>query len=129
MQQERPQRPRIDPMTLGRRIVKRRSELQMEQGTLAILSTLSRAYISRLENGLVANPKLFDLEQVARVLDLPLVELVSPEETLIETRFSSDWEQLQRQVADLPPEQAERVLRGFWQSVEIARAADLARRN
>lgn len=102
----------------------------MEQGDLALLSELSRAYISRLENGLVPNPKLFDLERVARVLDIPLPELVAPEVELIETRYSTEEAEILRQTQHLPPELRASILRNFRQSLEmIQAAADLARRN
>lgn len=123
-------RPKIDPKTLGQRVVNRRVELGYEQADLALRSGLSRAYISRLENGLVGNPKLFDLELVAEVLDIPLTELVAPEANLVETRYSAEWSEIQRQTENLPPAVRERVLRGYRQSLEIALAAsDLARRN
>jgi hypothetical protein len=51
---------------------------------------------------------------------------------LVETRFSHDWDELQRQVADLdvPDEIREQILRGFRESIAVLHAAsELVRRN
>jgi transcriptional regulator with XRE-family HTH domain len=69
---------RLDPTLLGQRVVNRRLALRLEQSDIAERSKLSRAYISRLENGLVANPKVFDLEQVAAAMGMSLAELLRP---------------------------------------------------
>lgn len=126
-----PDMPRLDPRTLGARIVRRRTELHIEQADIADRAKLSRSYISRLENGLIGNPKVFDLEAVAAALEMSLPELVQPDpEAVIETRFAHEWDELQRQTENLPPEIREQVLRGFRESVAILHSAsDLARRN
>lgn len=107
----------------------------MGQQALANRAELSRSYISRLEHGLVANPKINDLEAVAQALSWSLAEMLTvepdPEEApqIVELQFSNDWEALQRETENLPPEMREIVLRAFKQSLEIANASDLARRN
>lgn len=73
------------------------------------------------------------IERIARELGIPVSAITSrlwPEEVeIIETRYSHDLAEIERQVADLPPEQAARVLRGFRQSLEIAYGAEVVRRN
>lgn len=121
---------RIDRTMLGKRVVNLRQGRQMEQADVAEAAKLSRSYVSRLENGLIANPKVFDLEQIAAALGVSLAELVAPETRLAEIRYSADWAEIQEQTEHLRPDVRESVLRGFRQSIEIARAADpLARRN
>jgi transcriptional regulator with XRE-family HTH domain len=66
---------------MGRRIVARRVELRLDQEQLAERASLSRPYISRLERGLVPNPKLIDLESVAAGLDWSIMELVRTADT------------------------------------------------
>lgn len=115
---------------LGKRVVNLRQARQMEQADVAEAAKLSRSYVSRLENGLIANPKVFDLEQIAAAIGVSLAELVAPEPRLAEIRYSADWAEIQEQTEHLRPDVRESVLRGFRQSIEIARAADpLARRN
>ena len=115
---------------LGARIATRREALRLDQDEVAEKAGLSRAYISRLERGIVPNPKVCDLAAVARALGMTLAELVTPEHTLIETRYSHDWNELQAQTEHLPPEIREQVLRGFLESVAMLnQAASLARRN
>lgn len=79
--------PIIDTAELGRRIARRRLNLGLEQDEVAAESGLSRPYISRLERGIVPSPKLQDLAQVARALDLPLSLLVDPPTTAREVKF------------------------------------------
>lgn len=115
---------------IGRRIADRRTALHLEQTELAERASLSRAYVSRLESGLVPNPKVFDLARLAQVLDIALPTLVAPEAHLTETRYSVDMAEFEQQLAGLPPERAERVLRWMRESLEIASGtADLVRRN
>lgn len=72
----------------------------------------------------------------ARALRVPIEELARrlwPAEydriELVETQYSTDWEEIQRQVDRFPPAQRERILRGFAASIEIANGSDLARQN
>lgn len=51
----------LDVDAMGRRASARREELRLEQEEVATRSGMSRAYISRLENGGVRNPKVADL--------------------------------------------------------------------
>jgi transcriptional regulator with XRE-family HTH domain len=125
-------RTTLDIRTLAARLTTRRAELRLEQTEVAERANRSRAYVSRLESALVPNPKLYDLAAVAGALDMTLAELVAPERKLVETRFSHDWDELQRQVADLdvPDEIREQILRGFRESIAVLHAAsELVRRN
>lgn len=123
-------RQNIDIAELGRRLAKRRADLDLDQDEVAERAGVSRAYVSRLERGIVPQPKVTDLSAVADALNLSLAELLAPAAKIIETRYSHELAEIQRQVAGLPPAQAERVLRGFRHSLEIAHGvSDLARRN
>jgi transcriptional regulator with XRE-family HTH domain len=72
-------RAKLNVGIIGGRIAKRRAALRLEQTELAEKAGLSRAYISRLESGIVPNPKLLDLERVADALDIPLSALMAPD--------------------------------------------------
>lgn len=50
---------------IGRRAADRRKSLGLEQGDIASRAGMSRAYVSRLENGSVKNPKVTDLSAIA----------------------------------------------------------------
>lgn len=121
----------LDVGAIAVRLKARREALHWNQDEVAERARVSRAYVSRLERGIVPNPKTTELSQVAEALGLTLVDLIGPppDAEVVETGFSADWDEIQRQVEDLPPEQRERVLRGFLASLEIAHGADLARRN
>ena len=74
------------------------------------------------------------IESWAALLGIPVSDITSrlwPDDArLVETRYSHDWAELQRQVEHLPSDQQERILRLARQSLELAMgAADLARRN
>jgi transcriptional regulator with XRE-family HTH domain len=125
-------RTTLDIRTLAARIEARRAELHLEQTEVAEKAGLSRAYISRLEGALVANPKLFDLDRVAVALETTLAVLLAPEPSVTMVRLSHDWDDLQRQVAalDVPDEIREQILRSWRESIGIMHAtANLARRN
>jgi transcriptional regulator with XRE-family HTH domain len=72
-------RTRLDVSTIGRRVLARRTELRLDQEALADRAGLSRPYVSRLERGLVPNPGLTHLEQIAGALEWSLSELIRPE--------------------------------------------------
>jgi transcriptional regulator with XRE-family HTH domain len=61
---------------IGRRIARRREQLGLTQSDLAKCTNMSEAYVSRLENGIVRNPKVYDLARIARALDLALVTVL-----------------------------------------------------
>ena len=60
---------------LGERVKQLREMAGLEQMDLADRAELSRGYISRLENGLVPNPKLYDLLRVANALSTTVSDL------------------------------------------------------
>jgi transcriptional regulator with XRE-family HTH domain len=66
----------LDIGAIGRRITQRREQFGLKQLDLARQVDMSEAYINRLENGVVRNPKILDLAQVARALDLSLDDLL-----------------------------------------------------
>lgn len=114
----------LRPLDLGRRLVDRRASLRLEQQDVADRAGVSRAYLSRLENGLVGNPKIHDLARIAAALDLPIEQLVRAEPDVQITHYAADFAELERQVAHLPRAKAERILRSFRASLEIALAPD-----
>lgn len=71
-----------DARQLGERIRQVREASKIEQADLADRAGLSRAYISRLENGGVQSPKLYDLAKVAEVLKTTVSDLTGDAVTM-----------------------------------------------
>ena len=71
-----PQTAVMDVRQIGRRIAYCRERLRLKQQELAKRAGLSEAYVNRLENGLVGNPKIYHLALVARALAIPLDPLL-----------------------------------------------------
>lgn len=68
-----------DAPRIGRRARERRTALGLEQREVAARADVSRAYVSRLERGIVAAPTVAELSKVAGALGYSLSELVSTE--------------------------------------------------
>jgi transcriptional regulator with XRE-family HTH domain len=68
-----------DMAAVGARIKGLREAHRLEQIDLADAAGMSRAYISRLENGGILNPKVHDLSRVAAVLGTSLSYLLGEE--------------------------------------------------
>jgi len=66
----------LDVARIGQRIADRREGLRLRQLELAQRAGLSEAYVNRLENGIVRNPKINDLASLARALGFPLDALL-----------------------------------------------------
>jgi len=73
----------MDVAGIGGRIAARREQLRLRQAELARRAGMSEAYINRLENGVVRNPKVKDLAVVAQALGVPFATLLygDPPET------------------------------------------------
>jgi transcriptional regulator with XRE-family HTH domain len=71
-----PPHVKLDIVAIGQRASDRRDELGLDQVQVATASGMSRAYISRLENGIVSNPKVADLASIAEALRLSLDQLI-----------------------------------------------------
>jgi transcriptional regulator with XRE-family HTH domain len=71
----------LDVAAISQRIATRREQFDLKQIELARQIGMSEAYINRLENGVVRNPKILDLALVAQALDLPLNSLLYGEPT------------------------------------------------
>lgn len=69
-------RVRLDIDALGNRVKLRRMELRLEQEQVGEAAGMSRAYVSRLENGSVKNPKVTDLASIAAALKVSLDTLI-----------------------------------------------------
>jgi transcriptional regulator with XRE-family HTH domain len=101
----------LDMAAISHRITLRREQLELKQLDLARQVGMSEAYINRLENGVVRNPKILDLAQVAQALDLPLTTLLYGE--------ASEPEEPVLVMLTCPPGLARalsRLLRGFQQA-------------
>lgn len=72
----------IDKLAIG--VLRARERLHLEQEEVAQRAKMSRAYISRLERGLVPNPKIGDLMAVAKALRTSVEALVYPSNPLTE---------------------------------------------
>lgn len=66
----------LDVEAIGTRAFRRREELDLEQRDVARLAGMSRAYVSRLENAAVRNPKVADLAAIADALHMSLDHLI-----------------------------------------------------
>lgn len=96
---------RLDVAAIGRRLMEERERQQLAQEDLADRASLSRAYISRLERGVVPNPKLVDLAQVAEALGMSVAELTMPP-----SDSDDDDDLRQAIVSRLGPDRAEHAL-------------------
>jgi transcriptional regulator with XRE-family HTH domain len=119
----------LDMRALGRRLKLRREELRMGQDDVARGAFVSRAYISRLERGLVPAPKVTELGQVAEALQTSLVELLRQPPGTRTERYSLECGELMDQLAGEPPEIVDAVLAAWRTSVQIARARRDGARN
>jgi transcriptional regulator with XRE-family HTH domain len=111
----------LDMRDLGRRLKSRREELHMDQDDVANDARVSRAYVSRLERGLVPAPKITELGQVAEALKTSLVELLRQPPGTRTDRYSLVCTELVEQLADQPPEIADAILEAWRISMNIAR--------
>lgn len=107
---------------LGKRLKQRREDLRLDQEDVADKACVSRAYVSRLERGLVPAPKLTELTQVVEALQWSLVEaLRQPPGTRTE-RYSVECSDLAAQLEGETPHVAEAVLRAWRMTLDIAKA-------
>ena len=67
-----------DTVAVGARVRALRESAGIEQSELADRAELSRAYVSRLENGGILNPKVYDLARIADVLNTTVSRLIEP---------------------------------------------------
>jgi len=118
----------LDIAEVGRRLAARRDALRLDQDAVAERAGLSRAYISRLERGIVPNPKVGDLLQVAKALNMPLAALLGRDASPHELRVT-ECAQILSQLDDQPPELAETILRWLRESVDLALMSRLGRTN
>ena len=122
---------RLDVAEIGRRLAGRRENLHLDQEAVAERAGMSRAYVSRLERGIVPAPKVTELAAVAEALGLTIVDLVTPARASVDrTCYSHEWDELQAQVEGLDPEIAVQILRAWRESAAVLHnASALARRN
>lgn len=67
-----------DTAAVGSRVRAIRESKGLDQEQLADQSGLSRAYVSRLENGAIPSPKLYDLANIADALGTTVSQLTEP---------------------------------------------------
>ena len=68
-------------MSLARNVKMRREELGMYQSELAERTSLSKQYISLIEQGVKKTPSLTTLKKLAKVFNCTLDDLVEDDET------------------------------------------------
>lgn len=105
----------------------------LTQEAMAPILTLSFAGYRPYERG-ERDLTQSQIEVIATALRVPVSEITRhlwpKDPLLIETHYSHEWEDIQRQTEELPEEIRERTLRGFKESLAVLQAAsDLARRN
>ena len=110
-----------------------RQQADLSQERFAALIGLSYAGYRPYERG-SRDLTGAQIEAFAKALGVPVSEITTrlwPDETaLIETHYSYELAELQRQIEPLPEEQRARILRHWRTAVEIACGSnDLARRN
>ena len=88
-------------MAIGSIIRRRRDELSLSQGRLALMAGVSQGYLSKLEKGLVKSPRATSLYSLANVLS------IDPQRLLKEASY-----QLSGRVHHLPGGAGH----GFWTS-------------
>lgn len=119
----------LDIRAIAQRVSDRRKELRLEQTEVAERAGLSRAYVSRLEAGTVPNPKVFDLQRVAKVLDVTLVELIRQPPGTRTERYSAECTELMAQLEGVEPALADAVLDAWRQTMRIVRFREVAQNN
>lgn len=106
---------------LGRRVEQLRRGSGLEQADVCKRADLSRAYLSRLENGGVTNPKLYDLQKIAEALGTTVSDLtgdhVSEDDAALFRRL------LGVRLGTAAAEQLERVVEGVESRDEADRRA------
>lgn len=109
-----------------------RTERRITQEELARRMDMTLSGYRPYEQG-KRNLKIEQIPQFAAALGVPISEIAGrlwPEDVkLVETRVSTDLATAMAQVAHLPPEQQERILRGLRNSLEIAYGAPLVSPN
>lgn len=111
----------LDITEIGRRLASRREELRLDQEEVAGRASLSRAYISRLERGIVPNPKVGDLLQVADALHIPITDLMRPTPDGDSELRLAECTALMEQLDGEPPEVVETILRWWRESIRVAK--------
>ena len=122
---------RLDISALADRVKRLREQRGLDQDAVAERAHISSAYVSRLERGVVPNPKLLDLEKVARALEIPIGLLLSPPKP-IDGRtmsFSADLGSMEQQLSALPEELAASLVEMWRSSLLIAQQARKLRAN
>ena len=113
---------KLNVAALGQRVETLRKTAGLDQEDLARRAFLSRAYVSRLERGIVPAPKVTDLEQVATALGKSLADLLhEPSGRTAELRRelvamlgpdkASEVEEILTRIAGMPAAEQELVLR------------------
>lgn len=104
----------MDLNELGRRVKRLREERKLTQEELAGLMNMSDAYVSRLENGVVPNPKWLDLVKLTDTLGVPITALTGTGPTPDAVAFAEYLKGNPRLAESLG-----KMLRGYaWANVE-----------
>jgi len=117
------ERERVDHVALGREVYRLRLLRGFDQQELATRADTSRAYVSKLERGKIANPGMILLQRIANALDVPLrILMTAPNASARqEYHLSADFAELEQQVSVLPPDEVKALLKAFQAALEFAR--------
>lgn len=119
----------LNVFEIGRRLSARREELRLDQEAVAERARLSRAYISRLERGIVPNPKIGDLLQISDALQLSITDLVQPMSGEHRAIRIAECADLLSQLDGEPPEIVADIMSMLRLSIGLIHNRRLAREN
>lgn len=114
---------------LGARVRELRVLKHWDQRRLASEAVVSPSYVSKLERGEVANPKVLDIESIAIALGTTAADLLRQPVGTRTDRYSTVCGELVQQLESESPEIAEAILQAWRQSVEIARIRHATQNN
>lgn len=106
----------LDTREMGQRLLARRRTLGLQQEEVAERAGRSRAYVSRLERGLVPSPKLQDLQAIAGALEVGLSAVTGHHNPNGEPRLGA----LRAELEWLFPDNADEVARRLVQVAKLA---------
>ncbi|GIO23617.1 helix-turn-helix domain-containing protein [Oceanobacillus sp. J11TS1] len=76
---------------IGEKIKQLRKEKQMSLSELAEKAGVAKSYLSSMERNLQTNPSIQFIEKISQVLEVPVNELITENNTTVETDLDSEW--------------------------------------
>jgi XRE family transcriptional regulator, master regulator for biofilm formation len=83
---------------IGERVKKFRKEKNLSISELAVITGVAKSYISSIERNIKSNPSIHILEKIAEGLDVPLLSILSENETA--GYLDSEWLSLLKKAID-----------------------------